>query len=101
MPLSLYHRAIFQQDNAAPHTVLLTRQFLHDEGISTAQWPALSPDLKPIENVWGLMKSFIRKKEKQSISHAWNLIVTHDLCRRLFSSMSTRIHNVFVHRGVR
>ncbi|GFV95060.1 transposable element Tcb2 transposase [Trichonephila clavipes] len=46
--------AIFQQDNARPHTARVTEDFLRH--LQTLLWPARSPDLSPVEHVWDQLK---------------------------------------------
>ncbi len=47
---------IFQQDFAPAHSVKGTKSWLNDHGVTVLDWPANSPDLNPIENVWGIVK---------------------------------------------
>lgn len=42
----------FQQDNARAHTARVTQQFLQQHNVNVMLWPALSPDLNPIEHFW-------------------------------------------------
>ncbi|GFX50186.1 uncharacterized protein TNCV_2782081 [Trichonephila clavipes] len=42
--------AIYQQDNARPHTARLSQQCL--QGYDVLPWPARSSDFSPIEHVW-------------------------------------------------
>ncbi|GFY11906.1 transposable element Tcb2 transposase [Trichonephila clavipes] len=41
---------LFQQDNARPHTARFAQDFLRH--FQTLPWPANSPDLFPVEDVW-------------------------------------------------
>ncbi|GFY06627.1 DDE_3 domain-containing protein [Trichonephila clavipes] len=46
--------AIFQQDNARPHTARVAQDFLPH--FQTLSWPARSPDLSPVEHVLDQLK---------------------------------------------
>jgi transposase len=43
-------------DNWAVHNATVVREFLEGQAFETIEWPAHSPDLNPIENIWGLLK---------------------------------------------
>lgn len=53
---------ILQQDNAPPHTARMTRQHLQQNNVNVLPWPALSPDMSPIEHVWSELKTRIERR---------------------------------------
>ncbi len=51
---------IFQQDLAPAHTAKGTKSWFNDHSFTVLDWPANSPDLNPIENLWGIVKRKMR-----------------------------------------
>ena len=100
---------IFQQDNCSIHTAHRVRQWFLNKNIELIPWPSKSPDLNPIENVWGLMVKHIRKLNNHPnnaqelegiIEDAWeNLSQEVDLARNLILSMPARLQAVLDANG--
>ena len=53
---------IFQDDNAPVHRARSTQDFIHRNGIRTMSWPAQSPDINIIENLWLLIKQKLQAR---------------------------------------
>ncbi|KJZ68323.1 hypothetical protein HIM_12290 [Hirsutella minnesotensis 3608] len=55
--------SVFAQDDAPTHTAYVVRDWLREwaeeNGIGLVDWPAYSPDLNPIENLWKIVKDKI------------------------------------------
>src|SRR5579862_5082684 len=56
----------FQQDNAPPHASKITRgwlqEVLEERGVMLIDWPANSPDMSPIENLWARLKLELHRR---------------------------------------
>lgn len=97
----------FQQDNAAIHTSKETKQWMMDHKIDLLDWPARSPDLNPVENLWGIMVRRIYAEGRQyatvyelksAISEAWGNIEKAVL-QNLVNSMPNRMFQVINRNG--
>ncbi len=93
----------FQQDLALAHTVKGTKSWFNDHGVTVLDWPANSPDLNPIENLWGIVKRKMRDTRpnnaddlKAAIKAAWASI-TPEQCHRLIVSMPRSIFTCIFH----
>jgi transposase len=55
-------------DNAPGHTAGITQRAIRQNNISVEPgWPANSPDLNPIENIWGMMKLVVYRKQYNNL----------------------------------
>ena len=96
---------IFQQDNAKPHTASITTAWLRRRRVRVLNWPACSPDLSPIENIWRIMKRKIRQRRPRTVEQLesyirqeWDNIPLPKL-QQLVSSVPRRLRTVVKRRG--
>lgn len=98
---------IFQQDNAAIHNSRVTREWLAAKNIEVLKCPACSPDLKPIEKLWGIIlrqvyrngKQFQTTEDlKQRIWDVWNDI-SPEILQNLITSMPNHLFEVILKDG--
>lgn len=54
---------ILQEDNDPKHRSKLCTNWKKEQGITTLDWPAQTPDANPIENVWSVMKRKLQDKD--------------------------------------
>ncbi len=96
---------IFQQDLAPAHTAKGIKSWFSDHGVTVLDWPANSPDLNPIENLWGIVKRKMRDTRpnnaddlKATVKETWASIPPQQ-CHKLITSMPCRIEAVIKAKG--
>jgi transposase len=60
-------QGFFQQDGAPAHTAKSSVSMLQELIRLITNWPPSSPDMSPIENVWGILKIRIAAREPKSV----------------------------------
>ncbi len=91
---------IFQQDLAPAHTAKSTKSWLNDHGVGVLDWPANSPDLNPIDNLWSIVERKMRNKRpknadelKATVKETWASIPPQQRHKPI-TSMPRRIEPV-------
>lgn len=95
----------FQHDNAPAHKARSVERWLDDNGIQTIQWPAQSPDINIIENLWDDIGKAVQRDRPSSrqeliasIFRAWENITPLTI-ERLYQSLPRRIRAVIRAHG--
>ena len=107
MPLEDLEKLVFMQDNAPVHRANSVKAWFENHRINVVDWPPYSPDLNPIENVWGILarrvysngRQFQSVKElREAVFRAWKDFTAQDL-RPFIESMKSRVSDVLLGNG--
>ncbi|UYV73395.1 hypothetical protein LAZ67_10003030, partial [Cordylochernes scorpioides] len=98
--------ALYQQDNARPHTARINQQALQD--VQMLPWPPYSPDLSPIEHVWDIIGRRLHAlPQPRSEDELWQMVerewraIPQDAIRTLIDSLPRRVAACIAVRGHR
>ncbi|UYV71413.1 hypothetical protein LAZ67_8003051 [Cordylochernes scorpioides] len=96
--------ALYQQDNARPHTARISQQALQD--VQMLPWPPYSPDLSPIEHAWDIIGRRLHAlPQPRSEDELWQMVerewraIPQDAIRTLIDSLPRRVAACIAVRG--
>lgn len=98
---------VFQQDNCRCHVARSTMEWLKNKNIEVMDWPPYSPDLNPIENLWGVLvrKVYAGGKQFKSIDDLQSAVIgcwedlDQNILQNLVNSMPNRIYETIYAHG--
>ena len=98
--------AILMHDNARPYVARICRQFLNRNNVNVLPWPAVSPDMNPIEHIWDYLGRKVRARGsvhnlrdlENAVIQEWNNI-PNIVIRRYVRSMRGRLAACINSRG--
>ncbi|KAG1369061.1 hypothetical protein G6F61_012655 [Rhizopus arrhizus] len=102
------HQVIFQHDNDPKHTSKVVKEYLQRQSHNFLQWPAQSPDLNPIENMWSLLKRRLNDYETapkgmnelyERVTKVWYDLMKPEECQKVIESMPQRIRKCIQNKG--
>lgn len=108
--LAFRKNMVFMHDNAPSHAARITTEYLNSVFARQGKimhWPACSPDLNPIENLWSILKRKIYSGGRQytSKNDLWEAVltatneITPDQIKNLTSSMDQRLFSLINKNG--
>jgi hypothetical protein len=95
----------FQQDNDPKHTAGVNKRYLQNKNVNVLDWPAQSPDLNPIENLWNELDRRLKRRACNTenelfevLKEGWDAL-PQDYLQKLVDSMPNRCRAVILARG--
>jgi transposase len=100
-------RPVHMDDNARSHRSRTVTAYLQSEAVTSVPWPAMGPDLNPIEHIWDMLGHRIQAREphvqnirqlEAALHREWQQLSQQSI-RRLTGGMRRRVEAVIQARG--
>ncbi len=95
-----------QHDKNPKHTSKTTTALLKKLRVKVMDWPSMSPDLSPIEHLWGILKWKVEERKVSNIHQLRHNVVMEEwkrtpvaTCEALVNSMPKRVKAVLENNG--
>lgn len=102
-------KMVFQHDNDPKHTAGIVQKWLSTQKFEVLDWPAQSPDLNPIENMWATLKKRLFSNYEgppngmielwERVHHTWYHITKEEV-QKYIESMPNRCKEVIKTKGL-
>jgi transposase len=100
-------KPVYMDDNARLHRSRAVTAYLQSEAVTYVPWPAMNPDLNPIEHIWDMLGHRMHAREppvqnirqlEAALHREWQQLSQQDI-RRLNGGMRHRVEAVIQARG--
>ena len=101
----LGRRTMFLHDNYSKHTSKTTTALLKRLRVKMMDWPSMSPDMNPIEHLWGFLKRKAEVRKVSTIRQLYDIVMEEwksipvTTCEALVNSMPRRVKAVLDNDG--
>lgn len=98
---------IFMDDNARPHRTRGVQEALENQNITRLEWPAMSPDMNPIEHIWDYVSRAVFRRNNPprnsqelivAVTEEW-MNIPQEIINNLIIGMPRRVNALLSSRG--